>query len=605
MRRGGSAFSAGLLGLALITGGCLHSTAPMRSEVPWPASRPAAPAYALKAEYDRRVAMRDGVTLSADVFRPDAPGTFPVILQRTPYVKATLSERSLARIRYFVSRGYVFVVMDVRGRGDSDGRFSPFRQEGPDGYDAVEWCAAQPWSSGRVGTIGGSYDGYVQWAAAVLAPPHLTAMIPMVACPDPFVDGIQGGPEGTPPPLMVYWYSLTSGRQNQGSAGTDWERVYRHRPLRTMDAAAGREIAAWRDMFDHPQLDAWWEPARYQNKFDRVRAAVLHVSGWYDDEQIGTIRNFTGMTQAAIDPAVRARQKLLMGPWPHNINSGTMIGTIDYGPTATIDLNTYCLRWFDRWLKEIDNGVDREPPVRIFGMAGRGWRDEGEWPIARMKPTRWYLHGDGRSAGASGARGVLSIAAPESEPPDLYQYDPANPTPFITEPTSAQVGGPDDYRPVESRADVLVYTSQPLRDDLEVCGAVRATLYAASTARDTDFLARLIDVHPDGFAQRLCDGLVRARFRAGMDLPELIEPGRIYAFEIDCWNTCQSFRAGHRIRLEICSAGFPAHEPNPNTGGPLGRETESVVATQTIYHDAAHPSSVLLPIVPPRTGPPS
>ena len=544
----------------------------------------------IKIYFNQQIRMRDGVELSADVYRPDASGKFDCILNRTPYLKS--SEGALTFGRYFAEHGYAFVAVDVRGRGDSPGHFVPYRYEGKDGYDSVEWCAAQPWSTGRVGTIGGSYNGKTQWLTAIEQPPHLTTMIALVSPSDPFVEF----PTGEPLPLDESWYFLTSGHVLQNEDGVEWNSVFQHLPLLTMDEASGRIMPEWRELFNHTHLDNFWESERYQNKFERVQVPVLHISGWYDDEQVGTPLNFIGMTTQGA-PAVRNSQKLLMGPWPHAVNSKSKLGDVDFGPTAVIDINGTMLRWFDAWLKGIDNGVKAEPPVRIFVMGSNQWVDEREWPIARTQFTDFYLHSR-TGANSLHGDGTLSTAKPQSEKIDSYSYDPSDPVPFITEPSFAQIGGPDDYRPVERRDDVLVYTGDQVANDTEVCGPIKVTLYAATTAIDTDFTAKLIDVWPNGFAERLSDGIVRARFRNGMEKEELVQPGAVTEYKIDAWNTCQMFKTGHRIRIEISSSAFPKYPRNLNTGGPLGQDSKMVTAQQTIYHDAQHPSRVTLPVVP-------
>ncbi len=554
------------------------------------AGTPSAKSYEIKIEFNRRVRMRDGIELSADIYRPDGPGRFPIILSRTPYTKTSASSLKIAR--YFVSNGYVFVTMDVRGRGDSDGTFTPYVNDGQDGYDAIEWTAAQEWSTGKVGTIGGSYNGAIQWLTAVQQPPHLAAMIPMVSPSDPFVEW----PTGQPLPASISWYHFTAGHVLQNMEAVDWNKLYWHLPFITMDEAMGRPNRLWDEEVEHSKLDSWWEPQRYQNKFERVRVPALNISGWYDDEQVGTPLNFIGMTTRG-DESVRRSQKLLMGPWPHAVNSSTKIGSVEFGPTAVIDLNAAWLRWFDYWLKGIDNGVMKEPPVRIFVMGENVWRDENEWPMARTRWTKYYLHSNGHANTLSGD-GTLSTTEPSNEPIDNYAYDPAKPVPFITDPSFAQIGGPDDYRKVEERDDVLVFTSEAVAEDTEVCGPIRVKLYAVSSTPDTDFMAKLIDVWPNGFAQRLTDGMVRARFRDGMDKPSLIEPGRVYAYDLDLWNTCQLYQKGHRIRIEISSSAFPKYDRNLNTGEVLGKSTRMQVATQKIYHDKDHPSHVVLPIIP-------
>lgn len=544
--------------------------------------------YGVRIDFNQRVKMRDGVELSADIYRPDEDGKFPVILSRTPYTKPG----ALRSGRSFASHGYVYIAMDVRGRGDSDGKFLPYRNDGQDGYDAIEWCAAQPWSTGAVGTVGGSYNGRIQWLTGVLNPPHLKTMIALVTPSDPFVEW----PTGIPLPMDISWYHFTAGHVSQNMDAVDWTKIHKYLPLSNMDDAAGRANPVWKEQFEHPQLDSFWEPLRYQNKYDRVGVPVLHISGWYDDEQIGTPLNYIGMTTQG-PAAVRDKQRLLMGPWPHAVNSTSKLGEVDFGPSGIIDLEGHMRRWFDFWLKGIDNGVMKEPPVRIFVMGENRWVDENEWPMARTQWTKFYLRSKGRANSLFGD-GALSTVPPASEPPDSYTNDPASPVPFITEPSFAQMGSADDYRAVERRDDVLVYTSEALAEDTTVCGPIKAQLFAASSAKDTDFMALLIDVWPNGFAQRLIDGMVRARFRDGMEKPSLIEPGKVYAFHLDLWNTCQTFKKDHRIRLQIASTAFPKYDRNPQTGEALGKTTRLESAQQKIFHDRERPSHVSLPIVP-------
>ena len=558
----------------------------------------------IRIAFNQRVPMRDGVTLSADVYFPaaaspaadGAPRRWPTILTRTPYLKA--NPAVLAQGRSFAGEGFIFVAMDVRGRGDSDGAFTPYVNDGRDGYDAIEWIAAQPWSNGHIGTIGGSYPGCIQWLAALEQPPHLSAMVVLVSPSDPFVET----PTGLPSPMHLCWLHYVSGRVNQPMEAVDWARIYDHLPMLTMDERAGRVIPHWRDTINHAQLDDFWEPLRYQTKFERIAVPTLHISGWYDDEQVGTPLNYIGMTTRAATPAARASQRLLMGSWGHAVNTVSKLGEVDFGPQSLIDLRGETARWFDRWLRpearEAAANATEETPVRIFVMGVNRWRDEREWPLARTQWTSYYLHSEGQANSRFGDGALTTDAPPADAPTDGYRYDPARPVPFITEPTSSQIGGPDDYAAIERRDDVLVYVTPPLAADLEVTGPVRVELYAASSAPDTDFMAKLVDVWPNGFTQRLCDGMVRARFRDGMERPTLIEPGQVYCYTIDCWNTAQVFRTGHRIGLEVASSAFPKYDRNPNTGAPLGQSTELAVAEQTIYHDAAHPSALILPVIP-------
>ncbi|GCE30633.1 hydrolase [Dictyobacter alpinus] len=546
----------------------------------------------LQIQFDLRVPMRDGITLSADIYMPVANqgkiNRYPVILSRTPYMKADVS---LENAKYFVRHGYIFVSMDVRGRGDSDGDFVPYFNEGRDGYDAIEWCAEQPWSDGNVGTIGASYGGRIQWLTAVERPPHLKAMVVLVPPSDPFVET----PTGTPSPMHLCWLHLVSGRALQSMDVVEWEQVYQHLPLVTMDERVGRRIPSWRTEMQHTQLDSYWEPLCYQQHFERVEVPALHISGWYDDEQIGTPLNYVGMTARGANAEARAHQRLLMGPWGHDTNASSKLGAVDFGPQAIIDLRAEQLRWYDHYLK--GQTVEVGAPVRIFVMGRNEWRDEHEWPLARTQWTPFYMHSQGRANSRFG-NGTLTRVKPDAEQVDTYLYDPADAFPFITDATSSQIGGPDDYASLQRRDDVLVYTTEPLEEDIEVTGPIKVELYAASSAPDTDFMAMLIDVWPNGLRQRLCDSMVRARFRKGMDKPELIEPGQIYHYTIDCWNVSQVFKAGHRICIQITSSAFPKYDRNQNTGEPLGMATEIAVAEQRIYHDAAHPSAVILPIIP-------
>lgn len=557
--------------------------------------------HTVRIDFDQRIPMRDGVTLSTDIYRPDGSddaARFPVIVTRTPYVKA--SSATVEAGRYYAERGFVYVAQDVRGRGDSDGVFVPYFNEGRDGYDTIEWCAGQRWSNGKVGTTGGSYLGFIQWLTALERPPHLAAMVAMVSPSDPFVET----PTGLRSPMDLCWLHFTSGHMNQPMEAVDWSSIYIHLPMLTMDDAAGRRSEKWRTDMAHPQLDDYWRPLCYQTRFAEIAVPTLHISGWYDDEQIGTPLNFAGMVAQAATPEARASQRLLMGPWHHQINTKSKLGEVDFGPQALIDLRGEIAGWFERWLggdeseAEADDGGEQQSPVRIFIMGTNEWRDEQEWPLARTAWTTYHLHSGGRANSRFGD-GTLTTTAPAAdEPPDGYRSDPARPVPFITEPTSSQIGGPDDYTAIQRRDDVLVYVTEPLAEDTEVTGPVRVELYASSSAPDTDFMAMLVDVWPTGFTQRLCDGMVRARFREGMDRPALIEPGRIYHYTIGCWNTAQVFKAGHRIGVQIASSAFPKFDRNLNTGAPLGQTADMAVAGQRIYHDAEHPSALVLPVIP-------
>ncbi|QQE79186.1 CocE/NonD family hydrolase [Alicyclobacillus sp. SO9] len=546
--------------------------------------------YRIKKRWGVRIPLRDGVKVVADLFLPITEGTVPAIVVRTPYGRS--SNGNIEQAEWFAERGYAVMVVDVRGRGDSEGTFIPYRNEGVDGYDTIEWAAAQPWCDGHVGTLGGSYLGKIQWLTALTHPPHLKAMIPIVSPSDPFVEW----PTGSPDPMHVCWQFLTSDRALQNINQVDWEEVYTHLPLMTMDEAAGREMPLWKELFEHCQLDSWWDVVRYQNRFDEIDLPVLHISGWYDDEQIGTPLNFAGMTTKAPSEFARGAQRLIMGPWGHNVNASTRVGDLDFGQASVIDLRGRQLRFFDHWLQGKDNGLESEKPVEIFIMGKNQWRQESEWPLQRTAYTPIYLHSNGKANSRFGD-GTLTNEKPQNETADRYTYDPENAVPFLTEPTSSQIGGPDDYSAVHRRDDVLVYTSAPLDEELEVTGPVKAQLYASTSAPDTDFMVQLHDLWPNGYAQRLCDGMVRVRFRKGMANPEFVEPEKIECYEIDCWNTAHVFLPGHRIVVHVTSSAFPKYDRNPNTDKELGRTMQMEKAAQRIYHDAEHPSAVILPII--------
>jgi putative CocE/NonD family hydrolase len=334
---------------------------------------------------------------------------------------------------------------------------------------------------------------------------------------------------------------------------------------------------------------------QYQSRLDQVSVPVLHVSGWYDDTQRATPMNFAGMRARAATPDARDHQMMVIGPWPHAINSRSKLGQVDFGPTAVIDLAGLETQWFDRWLRGRESPLGKR--VRLFAMQSNQWFEVDDWPIPGTELTKYYLTSGGRANTAAGD-GRLEREQAAVAPPDRYRYDPANPTPFLTEPSFAQLGGPDDYAAVEQRPDVLVYTATAFSAPTLVCGPITASISAASSATDTDFMVKLLDLWPTGFVQRLNDGMVRARFRTGWERPELIEPNRVYRYEIDLWNTCQTFLPGHQLRVEVASAAFPKFDRNPNTGDPLGTTSRLQTASQTIYHDREHPSYVVIPIVP-------
>ena len=538
----------------------------------------------LDRRFNVRIPMRDGVTLAADLVRP-AELPAPAVVARSPYGRG--GEMPTRRADAFAKAGYCACWVDVRGRGDSEGTFEPYRNEGLDGFDVIAWAAAQDWCDGSVATFGASYPGRIQWLTALHRPPALRAMIVLVTPSDPFVEN----PTGVPGPMHVHWFRMTDGRAMQYTETVDWMDVYRHRPLIELDEAAGFCSERWREECRHQTLDAWWEPVRYQHRIAEVDVPVLHISGWYDDEEIGTPANF-----ASLQAAGRAGQRLLMGPWGHQVNAGSRLGELDFGADSVIDLDAAMTDFLDEMVRGRQPAAP-SPPVRIFLMGANRWLALSGWPAPGSTETAWHLDSDGHAnSGYGDGRLRESPASPEA-PADAWVHDPDRPVPFITPASSAQIGGPDDYSGVETRGDVLVYTSEPLTEPLDVVGPVRLVAFVSTSAADTDVTAKLVDLHPNGFAQRLCDGLLRLRYRAGHERVQPVQPDTVYEVEVDMWDTAQRFLPGHCIRLEVASSAHPKFATNLGSGGDESTVTDAVVAHNRIYHDAARPSRLLLTVL--------
>lgn len=560
----------------------------------------------LTIEKNIRVAMRDGVELATDVYRPAGEGAYPVVMMRLPYDKEQPALLFLSgNILRVAQAGYAVVVQDCRGTYQSDGAFNPYFTEAEDGADAIAWAAAQPWSSGAVGAMGASYYGATQWLAATQAPPALKAMAPFITT-DQYYDKwtYQGGAFQLG--FILQWATGTFGlgevarRLGRGEAdvadlgraiqGADavTER-YWHLPL--CDLPEFDDIAPYvADWIAHPDYDDYWRAIAPREQYDKITAPALNFGGWYDIFLGGTLANYAAMKD-------RVPQKLVIGPWVHGYNGGVYADR-NYGMMAhdgVADVTKDQIRWFDHWLKGEDNGVDREKPVKLFIMGPDIWREEDDWPLPDTDWQNWHLR-----SGDS-----LSPEAPGDEPADEYRYDPADPAPtvggasFLPGLFVAANAGPRDQSPAQGRADVLCYTSAILEHDIEVTGPVKLVLYVRSSAPDTDFTGKLVDVYPDGRALILTDGILRVRYRDGFEKPELMTPGEVYRLEIDLVATANVFRAGHRIRVDVSSSNFPRFDRNTNTGGIIAQETEAdfVIATNTVLHDAEHPSHLVLPVI--------
>lgn len=551
------------------------------------------------------VSMRDGTRLAADLYLPArggkvAQGRFPAVMERTPYDK----EGKVNEGRYFARRGYVAVMQDVRGRFQSEGEWYPFAKEAPDGYDSVEWAAAQPWSDGNVGTMGGSYCGSDQSALATLNPPHLKAMVVAVGTSNYHTSSMRqnGALELR---FMVYAFRMATTSREALSDATikaaltaDFERVgeWLTRTPYKKGSSALRFLPSYEqwllDLLAEGDYNDYWKQRGYAIEHyyeEHADVPTIYLGGWYDSYARGTTDNYVALSRMKKTP-----QRLIMGPWTHGGWGASFAGDVDFGPDAAMDdYNGYRLRWFDRWLKGIDNGVDRERSVRIFVMGGGGsrkdrngrllhggaWRDAADWPLPGTRLTNTYLHADG----------TLGPDSPQASEPSRYTFDPRDPVPTVGGGISAanevmQPGAYDqrggkrfygcrDTLPLSARSDVLTFQTPELAEDAEVTGPLVVKLWASSSAQDTDFTVKLIDVHPpnadypDGFAQNLSDSILRGRYRNSRDRAELMTPGQVCAFEIVMYPTSNVFCKGHCIRLDVSSSNFPRFDVNPNTGG--------------------------------------
>jgi putative CocE/NonD family hydrolase len=563
-----------------------------------------APRYEARLLHDRRVPTRDGIALSADVYLPFAQGPFPTIVQWTPY--ESTRERFIGWGVFYARRGYAAVVVDVRGRYESDGVLDPWVRDGVDAQDTLTWAAGEQWCNGRIGTWGRSYGGVVQWQLAHLGHPNLQCIAPHVIHDDYFWDGyFTGG---------AFQLALTLGAAAlwdsamalvTGPSAADLllnDRVFRHLPLIDLDQVTiGRKVSYWRLWWEHQTNDDYWH--QFLHRPEQVNVPIFQQGGWFDPYSGSHLRSFAGIGD-------RVPNRVLMGPWSHEEEVETFRGDVDLGPGSVTVIREHDLAFYDRFLKDEADGWDDRPPLELFVMGANEWRGEHEWPLARTEFTPWYLHSGGRANTLSGD-GRLGLDAPgNGEPADHYSYDPEDPVPTVggnnsvlTMTQGAQtpiLPGPRDQRVLERRDDVLCYTSEELDRDLDVVGPIEMLLYAASSAKDTDFIVRLSDVYPNGKAIFLAEGMLRARYRgsAAGESVELLEPNEVAEYRIRCYPAANVFRRGHRLRLDVTSSSFPRFSRNLNTGEDVGTGTRMQVAHQTVLHTSAYPSHVLLPVLP-------
>jgi putative CocE/NonD family hydrolase len=555
------------------------------------------------------MATRDGIHLSVDIYRPAKAGRYPALLTITPY-DHTSNEDQKRRARWFAKRGYAVAIADTRGRYDSEGVWDPFNpKQKTDGYDLVEWIAKQPWCIGRVGMYGPSYMGWESWWTATQTPPSLKAIVPEVAPPDqmrnaPYQDGVIVG-------WVFDWVAMMSGRTTQAIGSERYDEFAGrrtqdppHTPYLELNRIRGAMDAPWFDTWMRENLSTaeYWKAISYQTpeNYSKVMVPSLAVSGWFDVDHPGTPMNYIGMRQYGGTPEAR-RPRLVIGPWAHGpIGSRTSAG-IDYGPDAAIDWDGYVTRWFDHYLKGIENGVEDDPVVHVFVMGANKWRAENDWPLPQTQWKEYYFDSQGKANSLKGD-GLLTPTPPKRNSADKYTYDPAHPT------ASSPLDGARDTRLSAIGSEVLVYQTPPLQSAIEVTGPIEATLYAATSARDTDWFVRLVDVQQDGRSLLLAEGAMRARSRDennsgrfNSERLSTITPAKIYRYTIQFWRgTANLFQVGHRIRVEISSSWFPYFAPNLNTGADnlaMVSMDKAIVANQTVYHGPRYPSHILLPVI--------
>jgi putative CocE/NonD family hydrolase len=535
------------------------------------------------------IPMRDRVVLKADVFVPPGAGRWPTILVRTPYSRKSKVTRGYSA---FAEYGYAVVLEDVRGRYESGGSFGPVSQEGPDGSDTINWIVKQSWSDGRVGMAGASYLGIAQWWAAIERNPHLLAIFPLLSGDDEYMDRYYSPGGALQLGHRLVW--LSENLTPRGRTRAPFETYLHHLPLTSSDVAATTtKLQLWRVPVNHPSYDRFWLSLSIRPQLPKITAAVSSMGGWFDVYAESDLDAFSHLARRG------ASVETWIGPWSHAFTR--RYPTIDFGPAAAPRVRSLQLAWFNRFLKISAESKHRAPLLHIFVMGPNVWREEHEWPLARTRYIPYYLESGGHANSASGD-GRLSRHFDRDRDADHFVYDPANPVPTTGGAVCCNPrllpAGPLDQSRVEQRQDVLVYTSPPLREDLEVTGPIAATLYVITSANDTDFSAKLVDVFPDGRPLLVTDGLTRMRYRLSLAKPALVKKNAPYQVHIDAGVTSWVFEKGHRIRLEVSSSNFPRFDRNLNGSGPNASQTKWVIAKQTVLHESGYPSVLVLPVIP-------
>ena len=616
--------------LLVVAGAVAAASNPVHAQRRGPAE-PLAPKYDVSLRPGILIPMRDGLELSTDLYFPEASGQLPVVLLRTPYDKNTYREEEQAAPHLFSGQGYVVAVQDKRGKYESyKGVYSVTGEDGIDGYDTVDWLARQPWSNGRVGTFGCSYLGDVQMMQSRHRNPHLAAMIPQASGGSlGYVKGryrygglYSGGAFALARGFVWFWGSaskISYGPPDHIDASEwfaaeasryfdpaprlpeiDYEKVWLTLPLLEMVSAHNGPPTDWEVWVSSAMTDPYWKQFSYLGDDDRFDVPALFINSWYDYGARDLFDEFNLLRRNAESARARENQFIITSPTTHcaseQATARTIVGERDLGD-ARKDFWRIYVEWFDHWLKGVDNGVTEMPKVQYYLMGKNEWRSAEEWPLPETQFTKYYLHSDGRANSRYGT-GTLSTLPPEEEPTDRFTYDPATPVPSRGGPMPLGTAGSFDQSDIEMRHDVLVYTSRLLQEGIEVTGPIEAVLYVSSSAKDTDFAAKLVDVYPDGSAFNVQEGIFRVRYREGFDKKVWIKPGDVYELRVDLHATSNYFGPGHRIRLEVSSSSFPRFDRNLNTGGNNYDEARWEVAVNTVHHSEEQASYIVLPVIP-------
>ncbi len=524
----------------------------------------------------------DGIKLKTHVWLPGdikEKEQVPAILIRTPYGINTFSKPELR----FVQRGYALIVQETRGRGESEGEWIPMFFEREDGNDTLNWIAEQNWSNKKIGMIGASYDGFVQWAAAASGNPYLKAMVSQVTAGSPFVDIPRKG--GAFMAGLLAWVFMVSEKDlNYGAKNRkDWNEILNYRPIIDIPKKAlGREIPFWKSWMNHQDKNEFWDKSDWTLHWDKIKTPALIISGWYDDNGMGSTEAWETLNQARIK-----NKKMILGPWIHMFNTTREIHNIDLGTdTIRYDLDLLYLKWFDHLLKGHQNGMEKEPSVEYFMVGTNSWEADSQWPPLETEYQSLYLNKDS-----------LKKEKPGDQLPDSFHFDPENPCPHLIDVSENEMAVPENYRDVEKRDDVLLYTSDPLKENLVIAGDIWAELYASSSARDTDWVVRLTELDPEGNSIRISDGLIRARYRNSFSSPEFLSPGKVEKYNIRMSKIAITIKKGNRLRVQVTSGAKNLIFPNQNTGNDPAIDVQSTVAKQEIFHSREFPSHLKLPVL--------